>query len=126
MGRRRNQRAAILRDVKNHMSKALESDQTNTEALNEESVAITKEEAKEGLKEAVESMQKKQLVLTGDFQPGDMINLAIVITYGRGIRWDHKPALVLDGPDRWGEMLLMVIGDPEPRRYPAKMCRPSE
>jgi hypothetical protein len=122
---KRLQRAMVLREVKKQIKEQLRSDRVNEELSGGGTNAGGREEEGGSLKETVDSMQKKRRTATGDFQTGDMVNLAVVVSYGkRGPRTDHKPALVLDGPDRWGEVLLMVVGDLEPQRYPAIMCRP--
>ena len=129
MGRssKRLQRAMTLREVKKQMNEAIRNDRTVPASSDSVADAGARAEVEESFRDAVDAMRKRKRAATGEFQPGDMIHLAVTVPHGkRGHRVDYKPALVLDGPDRWSEVLLMVIGDPEPRRYPAIMCRPSE
>jgi hypothetical protein len=128
MGRssKRLQRAMTLREVKKQMSEQLRNDRSAPIVPGPVADADARDEVGESLREAVDAMRRRRRTATGEFQPGDMINLAVTVPHGkRGQRVNYKPALVLDGPDLCGELLLMVIGDPEPRRYPAIMCRPS-
>jgi hypothetical protein len=58
---------------------------------------------------------------TLQLSPGELINILTVRSHKR---WSLEPAIVLDGPDRFGMVLLMFFDSPEPQKVSVRRCRP--
>jgi len=127
MGRRRD-RTRLLREIREQfrqsvVQEAIEAHQVEQEAPEDSADGDGRATPVGRIMEAVGKRGAPKASTTLELLPGDLVNIIAVHSHKR---WTLVPAIVVDGPDRYGDALLMPIGSMEPRRVPARRCRPVE
>lgn len=127
MGRKRD-RTRLLREVREQFRQSVlqetrESNQAAQDATEGTADGDARASRLERILDAVGKRGAPNASSTLELNPGDLVN---IITIHSHKRWTLVPAIVVDGPDRYGEALLMPIGSQEPRRVPVRRCRPVE
>jgi hypothetical protein len=122
---KRRSRTRLIREVREQFRQAVEQETIEaTQNVTVEEMNGSDKDSPDGrILEAVGKRGASNASSTLELNPGDLIN---IITIRSHKRWTLAPAIVVDGPDRFGEVLLMPLGSSDPLRVPIRRCRPVE
>lgn len=126
MGKRRV-RTKLLREVREQFRQTLVQEREHQEdflATQTESIDPNGSGDRGSSDETIqETLGSRRVSTTLELVPGELVNIITTISKKR---WSLAPAIVVDGPDRFGEVLLIPLGSSDPIRVPVRRCRPME